>query len=99
MTNQEEWSNAGGCSWKHPFNKERRTECERLASMKKEAKISKKGSSGTEAEAELLLSQAALVGAGKEDTSWSAGQTLMVVGGALVGLTIMTIVIIKMKKS
>ena len=95
MNQSEEWSNAGGCSWKHPLNKERRDECNAVALEKKGSKayVSK-----TQADADMLLAQAAAASS-KEDKSWSAGQTLMVVGGALVGLTIMTVIIIKIKKA
>lgn len=93
---QEEWSNAGGCSWKHPFNKERRDECNAVALEKKGSKayVSK-----SQADSDMLLAQAMAMSASKEDKSWSAGQTLMVAGGAIALLTIMTVVIIKMKKS
>ena len=100
---EEQWNNAGGCTIKHPWNKERRDECNRLALEKKETKLdlkaSKRTADITSAEAERILAEAALIKSGKEDKKWSAGQTLMVVGGALLGLTIMTVVIIKMKKS
>jgi len=92
----EEWNYIGGCSIKHPFNKERREECEALVLGRKDTKnyVSK-----SQAESDMILAKAAAAASVKKDDKWSAGQTLMVVGGALTLLTIMTVVIIKLKKS
>lgn len=92
----EEWNYAGGCSWKHPFNKANRDACNEAVAEKKDTK---NYVSRSQAESDMILAQAAAAASMKKEDKWSAGQTLMVVGGALTLLTIMTIVIIKMKKS
>lgn len=85
------WSNVGGCAVLHPFNEEKRQECEAAYSGK---------AKNVSAQADLLLAQAALEKQRKLDQpkGWSAGQTTMVVVGSLLAITIM-IVVIKRAKS
>lgn len=74
---EDSWSNVGGCSWKHPFNKEKRAECEETYFQKKE------GSAKTiKANADLTLAQAAYEKATKTDES---GWSPLAVGGVIVG--------------
>lgn len=80
------WSNIGGCGWLHPFNKEKRLQCE-------EAKAT--SAKNLSAQADLILSQAALEKSKQPSSQWTAGQTAMVVGVALIGLTLMIVVIAK----
>lgn len=72
-----EWSNIGGCSWKHPFNKDKRTECEALYLEKREG-----GAKNIKAQADLTLAQAAYEKATKTDES---GWSPLAVGGVIVG--------------
>lgn len=85
------WSNAGGCAILHPFNKEKQAECE-------------KGSAkNLSAQADLLLAQAALEKSKQpqQQSGWSATQTTMVVIGSVLALTLMIVIIkkIRSKKS
>jgi hypothetical protein len=80
------WSNAGGCGLLHPFNEEKRRACE-------EAKAA--SAKNVSAQADLVLAQAALEKSKQSSTSWTAGQTAMVVGAALIGITLMIVVIAK----
>jgi len=80
------WSNIGGCGILHPFNEEKRRECE-------EAKAA--SAKNLSAQADLILSQAALEKSKQPSSQWTAGQTAMVVGVALIGLTLMIVVIAK----
>lgn len=89
MTRQDEWNNASGCFWKHMKDKNKRAECERIYQSQKDASV----------QSDLILAQAAAQSAAKPSGKWTATQTFLVIGGALVGLTIMTAVIIKIKKS
>lgn len=83
------WSNIGGCGILHPFNEEKRRECE-------EAKAA--SAKNLSAQADLILSQAALEKSKQPSSQWTAGQTAMVVGVALIGLTLMIVVIAKARK-
>jgi len=88
----ESWSNVGGCSWKNPFNKEKRAECEDVF-MKKQASSAK----GVGAQADLLLAQAALESQKKVDTGWSPLAVTGVVMGSLLGIALMVVIIKKAK--
>lgn len=82
------WSNIGGCGILHPFNEEKRRECEdaKAASAK-----------NVSAQADLVLAQAALEKSKQQSSSWTAGQTAMVIGAAIIGLTLMVVVIAKVR--
>lgn len=74
------WSNAGGCGFLHPFNKEKRAECEQ-----NQAK-------NIQAQADLELA-GAIRDKQNQPKGWTATQTTMVVVGSLLALTIMVVVI------
>jgi len=84
----EGWSNVGGCSLKNPFNEEKRAECEKTYLEKKASKAK-----NLSAQAELELAKAAGSKATQPDSGWTAGQTALIIGASLVGLTIMIVVI------
>lgn len=84
----DNWSNASGCYLKHPFDKDKRAECERLAAQ---------SAKNVGAQADLLLAQAALEKSKQPSSSWTATQTLMVIGGSLLAITLMVVVIKKIK--
>ena len=83
----KDWSNVGGCAMLHPFNAEKRAECEAAQAGK---------AKNINAQADLLLAQAAANKAAQPSSSWTAGQTAMVVGASLIGLTVMIVIIKKM---
>ena len=96
---QDDYSNAGGCAVKHPFNKVRRAECNRLFAEKK------KNKSGN-GEADVLMSQAILelakTPAQQMNQQSGSGLSGLAIGGIVLGsalmLVIMVIVIKKVKK-
>jgi len=92
---QDDYSNAGGCAVKHPFNKGRRDECNRLFAEKK------KNKSGN-GEADVLMSQAILELAKTPAQQSRSGLSGLAIGGIVLGsalmLVIMVIVIKKVKK-
>ena len=76
------WSNAGGCGVLHPFNQEKRAECEQ-----NQAK-------NIQAQADLELAGAIRDKQNQpKSTGWTATQTTMVVVGSLLALTVMVVVI------
>lgn len=87
----DQYNYAGGCGVLHPFNKTKREECEKanLSSPK-----------AIQAQSDLILAQAAAVKAAQQetDTSWSPLAITGVVVGSLAAITIMVLVIKKMKK-
>ena len=82
------YSNVGGCEWSHMFDKERRARCEEQYFANQQS----------QSQADMLLAQAALESARKEDKSWSAMATVGVVVGSLIGVALLVVVIKKMKK-
>jgi len=83
---------AGGCGVLHPFNKDKRAECEKAQAGSPKA---------VQAQADLLLSQAAVVKASQapQEDKWGPWAITGVVIGSLAAITIMVLVIKKMKKS
>jgi hypothetical protein len=88
MNNTREWSNAGGCGiW-----------CGKdCCQARIDAGLNLDGSSKTDDESDLLLAQAMLEAQRKEDKSWTATQTVAVIGGSLLGIALLVIVIKKIK--
>lgn len=84
------WNNASGCGILHPFNAVKRAECEE--SQEGKAK-------NVSAQADLLLAQAALEKQRKNEqpSTWTATQTAMVAIGSILAITLMVVVIKRMK--
>lgn len=87
----DSYNYAGGCGVLHPFNKTKREECEKanLSSPK-----------AVQAQSDLILAQAAALKASQPETndSWSPLAITGVIIGSLAAITIMVLVIKKMKK-
>ena len=96
---QDDYSNAGGCGFMHPFNKGRRDACEKSHAEKK------KNQSGN-GEADILMSQAILKlaesPAQQMNQHSGSGLSGLAIGGIVLGsalmLVLMVIVIKKVKK-
>jgi len=86
---KNDWNYVGGCSIKHPFNEEKRADCEETWKTKPK---------NIGAQSDLLLAQAAAEKASKNpQKSWTATQTAMVVGVSLLGIAVMVAIIIKVR--
>lgn len=81
------WSNASGCFLKFPFNKDKRAECE------------SSNPKATQAETDRLIAEALLEKQRRDaqPSGWTAGQTAAVAIGSLLAITLMIVVIKKMK--
>ena len=87
----DKWDYAGGigiCGFLHPNNEAKRAEC--IA-----ARAAKNATKNLDEQADLILAQAAADKADNPSTSWTAGQTVMVVGGSILALTVMIVIIKK----
>jgi hypothetical protein len=87
-TQDNEWNHVGGCFAKHPFNKEKRAQCEQsyLTSPK-----------AMESQADLILAQAAAQKA-SQNTGWTATQTAGVAVASLLAIGLMVFIIKKSSK-
>lgn len=87
----DEYNYASGCGFLHPFNKERRQECE-----------TSKGPSAkqTQAQADLILANAAAVKAAQaqQEDKWTPMAIAGVVVASFLAITLMVVVIKKVKK-
>jgi hypothetical protein len=90
---EDNYNYAGGCGVKHPFNKAKRAECERIHLEKKNIK------SGN-TESDKLLAQAAVLKAGQVETNTQMSPLAItgIIVGSLIAITIMVVVIKKVKK-
>lgn len=82
------WSNASGCFLKFPFNEEKRAECE------------SSNPKAIQAETDRIIAEAILEKQRKDSkpTGWTATQTAAVAIGSLLAITLMVIVIKRVKK-
>jgi hypothetical protein len=87
VKDNSKWSNASGCFIKHPFDKDKRSECEANAPK------------NLEAQSDLLLAQATLEKQRRDEqpSGWTATQTAMVAIGSILAITLMVVVIKRMK--
>jgi hypothetical protein len=89
---EDNYNYAGGCGVKHPFNATKRAECERLHLEKKNLK-------GGNSESDKLLAQAAVIKAGQVDSSQMSPLAITgIIVGSLLAITVMVVVIKKVKK-
>jgi hypothetical protein len=90
---EDNYNYAGGCGVKHPFNKAKRAECERIHLEKKNIK------SGN-TESDKLLAQAAVLKAGQVETNTQMSPLAItgIIVGSLLAITLMVVVIKKVKK-
>jgi hypothetical protein len=89
---EDNYNYAGGCGIKHPFNASKRAECEKIHLEKKNIK------SGN-TESDKLLAQAALVKAGQIETPPMSPLAITgIIIGSLLAITVMVVVIKKVKK-
>ena len=90
---ENNYSYAGGCGIKHPFNKAKRAECEKIHLEKVNAK---RGNT----ESDKLLAQAALAKASQPElnTQMSPLAITGIIVGSLLAITLMVVVIKKVKK-
>lgn len=93
MGTSDDYDYAGGCGVKHPFDARKRAECERIHLEKVNAK------SGN-TESDKILAQAALLKASKTetDTQMSPLAITGIIVGSLLAITVMVVVIKKIKK-
>lgn len=95
MGTSDDYNYASGCGALHPFNKAKREACEKAKSEKKQAKLDLKISS---AESDKKLAEAALISANKPETQMSPLAITGIIVGSLLAITVMVIVIKKVKK-
>jgi hypothetical protein len=90
---EDNYNYAGGCGVKHPFNKSKRAECEKIHLEKKNLK-------GGNSESDKLLAQAALTKASQPETNTQMSPLAItgIIVGSLIAITIMVVVIKKVKK-
>lgn len=94
---EDNWSNIGGCSLKHPFSKDKREDCE-------EDFLSKKGvkASETQAEADKLMAEALLAKSkqAQQPDAWTPERTAKVVGISLgvIMVGVIAVVLIRRKR-
>ena len=90
---EDNYNYAGGCGIKHPFNKAKRAECERIHLQKVNAK------SGN-TESDIILAKAALAKASQTETNTQMSPLAItgIVVGSLLAITLMVVVIKKVKK-
>lgn len=92
----DNYSNAGGCGWAHPFSKKRREECNERYEEKQAAKTS---ATQKEADANLLLAQAAATQAAKqEQDKWSPLAVTGVIMGSMLAIGLLVLIIKRAKK-
>lgn len=89
----DDYNYAGGCGVKHPFNASKRAECERIHLEKKNIK------SGN-TETDKILAEATRIKAGKTEpnTQMSPLAITGIIVGSLLAITVMVVVIKKVKK-
>jgi hypothetical protein len=89
---EDNYNYAGGCGVKHPFNKAKRAECEKIHLEKKNIK-------GGNTETDKILAQASLVKASQpQDTGMSPLAIGGIIVGSLLAITLMVVVIKKVGK-
>ena len=91
---EDNYNYAGGCGVKHPFNKAKRAECEKIHLEKKNIK-------GGNTEADITLAKAALLKAGQVETNTQMSPLAItgIIVGSLIAITVMVVVIKKVGKS
>lgn len=82
------YSEVGGCFAKHPFNQEKRQQCEET--------YMRSHPDALKAQAELELARAAAMQSGQQ-TQWTATQTALVVVAAMAGLALIVFVATRKK--
>jgi len=90
-----EWSNVGGCSIKHPFNKGKQQSCETLWKERKGINRAEQQAQQDAQLAQALIDQSRRP---QTPTAWTPTKTFLVAGGALVVVGILAVVIMKVKK-
>lgn len=90
---EDNYNYAGGCGVKHPFDAKKRAECEKIHLEKVNAK------SGN-TESNKILAQAALAKASQVDTNVQMSPLAItgIIVGSLLAITVMVVVIKKVKK-
>jgi hypothetical protein len=89
---EDNYNYAGGCGVKHPFNATKRAECEKLHLEKKNLK-------GGNSESDKLLAQASVIKAGQVEAPQMSPLAITgIIVGSLLAITVMVVVIKKVKK-